>query len=291
MFQGVFTAIVTPFKNGKVDLQALRELVEWQIQEGIHGLVVCGSTGEAMTLGDDEWEEAVSTVLKQAGNRVPVIAGAGSNSTDRAVKSTKKAYKLGVAAVLQVTPYYNKPTQEGLYQHFKAIAESTPNLPVVLYNVPSRTAVNMLPETVARLSKLKNIVGLKEACGDLQQLKKTINLVPKDFAVMSGEDAQGFASYDLGCVGLISVASNIVPKMVSEVWNQFESGNKEKSKFLQEELAPLNKAIFIETNPIPVKAALSLMGRIKEELRLPLTPMIPENKERLKAILKQYKLI
>ncbi len=291
MFQGVFTAIVTPFKNGKVDEKALRDLVEWQIQEGIHGLVACGSTGEAMTLSDDEWEDVISIVLKQVANRVPVIAGAGSNSTDKAIKFNKRVYKMGVAASLQVTPYYNKPTQEGLFQHFKAIAESAPDLPVILYNVPGRTAVNMLPETVARLSKIKNIVGLKEASGDLAQVKKIRQLVPKAFVIMSGEDAQNFAIYELGGVGAISVASNIMPAKVSDVWNKFESCDAEGAKFVQEELLPLNKAIFFETNPIPTKASLALMGKIKDELRLPLTPMTSENKARLAEVLKSYKLI
>ena len=184
MFKGILTAIVTPFKNGKVDEFALRNLIEWQIQEGVHGIVPCGTTGEGVTLSEDEWEDVINFTLKQVAARVPVIAGAGSNCTEIAVKKVKKAYKLGVEATLQVTPYYNKPTQEGLFQHFKAVA-SAADLPVVLYNVPGRTAVNMLPETVSRLAKIKNIVGIKEACGDLKQIKKLKSLVPDDFVILS----------------------------------------------------------------------------------------------------------
>ncbi|MBI2342131.1 MAG: 4-hydroxy-tetrahydrodipicolinate synthase [Deltaproteobacteria bacterium] len=290
MFQGVFTAIVTPINKDKIDERALRELTEWQIQEGVHGIVACGSTGEAMTLSEDEWERTIEIVVEQAKNRLPVIAGAGSNWTEKAVKLTKKAYKLGVAATLQVTPYYNKPTQEGLYQHFKAIAAAC-DLPVVLYNVPGRTAVNMLPETVARLSKISNIVGIKEASGDLNQIKKIRKLAGEDFIILSGEDAQNFAIYQLGGVGAISVASNIAPQKVASVWDKFEAGLKDEAKFIQEELLPLNKAIFIETNPIPVKTALAMMKKIKEEFRLPLTPMSSENKKRFEEVLKSYNLI
>ena len=291
MFHGIYTAIVTPFSKGRVDKKALREFVEWQIQEGVHGLVPCGTTGEGVTLSDDEWEEVIRTVIEQTSSRVPIIVGAGSNCTETAVKKTKRAQKLGVSAVLQVTPYYNKPTQEGLYQHFKAVAAAVPDLPVVLYNVPGRTAVNMLPETTARLAKIKNIVGIKEACGNLDQIKKLKSLVPSDFAILSGEDAQNLSIYELGGVGAISVASNIVPAKVVDVWNKFKDGDVGGAKIVQEGLNPLNKAIFIETNPIPVKTALSLMGKIKEEFRLPLTPMGNDNKKQFVEVLRGYRLI
>jgi 4-hydroxy-tetrahydrodipicolinate synthase len=290
MFTGVFTAIVTPFNKGKFDEQAYRDLIEWQIQEGIHGIVACGSTGEAMVLSDDEWEKVVKTAIDQAGKRVPVMAGAGSNCTDTAVKRTKKAYKLGADAALSVTPYYNKPPQEGLFQHFKAVAGAA-DIPVVLYNVPGRTGVNMLPETVARLAKIRNIAGLKEACGDLEQIKKTKHLVPDSFEILSGEDAQNFSIYQLGGVGAISVASNVMPAKVTSVWDKFERKDVAGAKFAQEELQPLNKAIFIETNPIPVKTALAMMGRIREEFRLPLVLMAEENKKKFKEVLKLYRLI
>ena len=290
MFKGILTAIVTPFKNGKVDEFALRNLIEWQIQEGVHGIVPCGTTGEGVTLSEDEWEDVINFTLKQVAARVPVIAGAGSNCTEIAVKKVKKAYKLGVEATLQVTPYYNKPTQEGLFQHFKAVA-SAADLPVVLYNVPGRTAVNMLPETVSRLGKIKNIVGIKEACGDLKQIKKLKSLVPDDFVILSGEDAQNLAIFELGGSGAISVASNVMPAKVADVWNKFESGDREGAKFVQEELQPLNKILFIETNPIPVKTSLVMMTKIHEEFRLPLTEMAAENKGELKDVLKRYKLI
>lgn len=290
MFKGIFTAIVTPFNNGKIDEKAYRDLIEWQIQEGIHGLVPCGTTGESVTLSDVEWEHVIEITLEQVSNRIPIIAGAGSNCTEKAVKLTKKAYKLGVAATLQVTPYYNKPTQEGLYEHFKAIAKAA-DLPVVLYNVPGRTSVNILPETTARLSRIENIVGIKEASGDLEQIKKTKKMVSEDFAILSGEDAQNLAIYELGGVGAISVTSNILPANVSDVWNIFESGDKDGAKFIQEELQPVNKALFIETSPIPVKTSLAMMGRIKEEFRLPLTRMGPENKKKLIETLKGYRLV
>ena len=289
MFTGVFTAIVTPFNKGKMDEKSLRDLIEWQLQEGIHGIAPCGTTGELATLSDAEWERVIEITLEQVARRVPVIAGAGSNCTDIAVKKAKKAFKLGADATLQVTPYYNKPTQEGLFQHFKAVAAAA-DLPVVLYNVPGRTGVNMLPETVARLSKIKNIIGLKEACGDLGQVKRLRSLAPEAFAILSGEDAQNLAIYELGGVGAISVAANVMPAKVSSVWNKFSSGDKDGAKFVQEELSPLNKALFIETNPIPVKTALAMMGRINEEFRLPLVPMAETNKRVLAEVLKTYRL-
>lgn len=284
MFTGVFTAIVTPFNKGKVDERSLRDLIEWQIQEGIHGIVPCGTTGESATLNDVEWERVIEITLEQVARRVPVIVGAGSNCTDVAVKKVKRAFKLGVDATLQVTPYYNKPTQEGLFQHFKAVAAAA-DLPVVLYNVPGRTGVNMLPETVARLSKIKNIIGLKEACGDLGQVKKLRSLAPEAFAILSGEDAQNLAIYELGGVGAVSVASNVMPAKVAEVWNKFSSGDRDGAKFTQEELSPLNKVLFIETNPIPVKTALAMMGRIKEEFRLPLVAISDSNRKVLQEAL------
>jgi len=290
MFKGVFTAIVTPFADGKIDEASLKKLVNWQIEQGIHGLIPCGTTGEGVTLNDEEWEDVVSIVLKAASGRVPVLAGAGSNSTDKAVKATKRAYKLGVDGVLQVTPYYNKPPQEGLYQHFKAVAEAA-DIPVMLYNVPGRTAVNMLPETVARLSKIKNIVALKEACGNLDQVKKVISLVPEKFSVLCGEDAQNFATYELGVVGAVSVASNVMPANVSDVWNKFENGDLNGARLAQEELQPLNKILFVETNPIPAKTSLSLMGFVRDEFRLPLVQMSNEGKQKLVEVLKGYKLI
>lgn len=291
MFTGIFTAIVTPFNKGKVDERSLRELIEWQIQSGIHGIVCCGTTGESATLSDGEWEDVIKITLAQVSSRVPVIAGAGSNCTDKAIKLTKKAYKLGVDATLQVAPYYNKPPQEGLFQHFKTIAESVSKLPIVLYNVPGRTGVNILPETVARLAKIKNIVGIKEACGNLNQIKKLKSLVPKEFDILSGEDAQNLEIYSAGGAGAISVSSNIMPAKVVEVWNEFSARNFDRAKFIQEELQPLNKAMFLETNPIPVKTALAMMEKVKEEFRLPLVPISQANREKLENVLKDYRLI
>ncbi len=290
MFQGVYTAIVTPFKKGKLDETSFRGLIEWQIQEGIHGIVVCGTTGEAATLSADERKRVTEIAVEQSGSRVPIIAGTGSNSTTAAIDFTKDAFSLGATASLQVTPYYNKPMQEGLYQHFKAIAEAV-DIPIILYNVPGRTSVNMLPDTVARLSKVKNIAGLKEASGDLEQVKKIIKLVPKEFSVLSGEDAQNLSIYMAGGVGAISVTSNVMPAKVAGVWDTFSSGDANGAKLLQEELQPLNKAMFIETNPIPAKTALSLMGKIGDEFRLPITRMSKDGVGKLTDTLKNYKLI
>lgn len=308
MFQGVFTALITPFKDDKVDERALRDLIEWQIQEGIYGLVPCGTTGEAPTLSDDEYERVVRLTVDQVAARAPVIAGAGSNSTRRAIALTKIAYKCGANATLHVTPYYNKPTQEGLYQHFKAVAEAV-DLPVILYNVPGRTGVNLLHETVIRLMEGKvqsskhalstaerfkvqrtgGVVGIKEASGDLAKIKKLTAI--DGLAVLSGDDALNLAIYEIGGVGAISVTSNMMPAKVAAVWNEFNGGRREKAKLLHEELQPLNRALFIETNPIPVKTALAIMGRCKEEFRLPLTKMEKENRERLEEVLKGYGVI
>ncbi|MBU4483954.1 4-hydroxy-tetrahydrodipicolinate synthase [bacterium] len=290
MFKGIYTAIITPFHKGQFDERTFRNLIERQIQEGIHGIVVCGTTGEATTLSDDEYTHVIQTCVDQTASRVPVIAGAGSNCTEKAIKLTKAAFRTGIQATLQVTPYYNKPTQEGLYQHFKTVAKSA-DLPVVLYNVPGRTGVNMLPETVGRLAEIDNIIGLKEASGDIKQIKKIKKLVDDDFAILSGDDPINLQIYEAGGVGAISVASNVMPAKVCKVWNSFLSGDIKTAKITHEELINLTKALFIESNPIPTKTALSLMGLCEDEFRLPLTKMGDRNKEELIRVLKQYKLI
>lgn len=284
-------ALVTPFKNGQIDEPALRALVDWQIEAGTDVLVPCGSTGEAATLNYEEHDRVIRIVVEQARKRVPVLAGTGSNSTAEAIEMTRHAIKLGVDGSLQVTPYYNKPTQEGLFRHFKAIAEAVPALPIVLYNVPGRTCCNLLPETVARLSRISNIVGIKEASGDLEQVKKVIELCGPDFAVISGEDAQNYQILEMGGCGTISVTANVVPGTLATMWNFYESGKKAEAKKIHEELLPLHAAMFYETNPIPVKTALALMKKCQEEWRLPLCEMGKENRERLVKVLREYRLI
>jgi len=290
MFKGVMTAIVTPFRDGRVDEKALRKLVDWQIASGVDALVACGTTGECATLTYEEHLAVIKTIVEQAAGRVPVIAGAGSNSTANAIKLARQAAEAGAEAQLQVTPYYNKPTQEGLYQHFRAIA-GVVDLPMVLYNVPGRTAVNMLPETVARLANIESIVGIKEASGNLSQVKDVISKAPGGFAVYSGDDAMNFDIYKAGGTGAISVTSNVAPDMVAAVWDAHETGDDEGAARLHDALAALNKAMFIETNPVPAKTALAMMGRVALEFRLPLTPMGEGNRRELEDILKQYGLI
>ncbi|MFH1875043.1 MAG: 4-hydroxy-tetrahydrodipicolinate synthase [Pseudomonadota bacterium] len=290
MFQGVMTAIVTPFKEGNFDETSFSALIDWQIKNGVDALVVCGTTGEAATLSLAEHERVIQVAVDVAAGRVPVIAGAGSNCTTKAIQLAKQAKKNRADAQLQVTPFYNKPMQEGLYQHFKAIAAMV-DLPIILYNVPGRTAVNMLPETVARLAQIDNIVGIKEASGNLGQIRRIITDTPEDFGLYSGEDAQNYDIYAAGGDGCISVTSNVAPYIVSQIWDKFEAGNKDEAKKMQADLEILNKTMFMETNPIPAKTALALMGKCKEEFRLPLTPISSAHKEELKSVLTQYNLL
>ena len=290
-FQGSMVALVTPFKNGKVDEVALRALVDWQIAEGTDAIVPCGTTGESATLNYEEHDRVIRIVVEQARKKVPVLGGTGSNATTEAIEITRHAQKAGADGSLQVTPYYNKPTQEGLYLHFKAIAEAVSSMPILLYNVPGRTSVNLLPETVARLAKISNIVGIKEASGNLEQVKKLIDLCGPDFTVLSGEDAQNFEILELGGRGMISVTANVVPGTLATLWNSYKSGKKGPAKKIHEELLPLHQAMFFETNPIPVKTSLGLMGKCSAEMRLPLCEMGKENRERLLKVLKEYKLV
>lgn len=289
-FRGVMTAIITPFRDGKVDLPSLRALIDWQIKSGVDGLVPCGTTGEAATLSYEEHDRVIRITVEQAAGRVPVFGGAGSNSTATAIKLAKQAKAAGADGHLQVTPYYNKPTQEGLYQHFKTIA-AVVDLPMILYNVPGRTSVNMLPETVSRLAAIDTIIGIKEASGNMEQIKKIISETPSEFCIYSGDDALNLEIYQAGGKGSVSVTANVSPSHVSDVWDRFAAGNIDEAKRFHEELGPLNKVMFIETNPIPVKTALALMRRCLEEFRLPMTPMSEAHKEELRAVLKQYKLI
>lgn len=290
MLRGAIVAIVTPFKDGRVDEEVLRGLVEFQIENGTDGIVPCGTTGESATLSYEEHKRVVELTVEAVGKRVPVIAGTGSNSTAETVMLTKHAEKAGADAALLITPYYNKPTQEGLYQHYRAVSEEV-DLPLILYNVPGRTGVNLLPETVARLAELKNIVGIKEATGDMNQVSRIIELCPEDFVVLSGDDFTTLPLLCLGGKGVISVTSNVAPKDVASMIDAFEAGDLAKARELHYRLLPLHRAMFLETNPIPVKMALAMMGKTTEELRLPLTPMSEKNREKLKKTLNDYGLL
>ena len=285
IFKGSMTAIVTPFRDGRIDEGTLQSLVDRQISSGADAIVPCGTTGEAATLDSEEYGVVVRLTVDAAAGRVPVLAGAGSNSTSNAIRLAKSARKAGADGQLQVTPYYNKPTQEGLFQHFRAIAEVV-DLPMVLYNVPGRTAVNMLPETVLRLAGIETIVGIKEASGRIEQTKEIVAGAPAGFAVFSGDDAMNLEIYEAGGMGCISVSGNVVPERVAAVWDAFSAGRIDEARRLQNSLSELNRAMFLETNPIPAKTALALMGLCREEFRLPLTPMSEGPKDELVLVLK-----
>ena len=288
--QGSIVAIVTPFKDGKVDKKAFRDLIEWQIVSGTDGIVPCGTTGESATLDYDEHEQVVELCIEFAAGRVPVIAGTGSNSTREAIMLTKAAEKAGADASLQVSPYYNKPMQDGLYEHFKHVAEST-SLPIVLYNIQGRTGVNINPETVARLAEIRNIVAIKEASGSLVQMAEIIKLCGNKIDVISGDDPLTLPLLAIGGKGVISVSANVAPKENAQMWDVWCEGKLEKAQKIFYKLLPLNRAMFIETNPIPVKAALHLMGKIGPEIRLPLTPMRGANLEKLRAAMVEFGLL
>ncbi len=290
MFTGSITALVTPFRDGRVDEEALRRLVEFQIENGSDGLVPCGTTGESATLSYEEHDRVIELTIEAAAGRVPVIAGTGSNSTSETIALTKHAESAGANAALLITPYYNKPTQQGLYEHYRRVAEEV-SVPLILYNVPGRTSVNMLPETTARLSELKNIVGIKEATGDLRQVSDTIEFSRKGFIVLSGDDFTTLPLLAIGGHGVISVTSNIVPGMVSDMIRAFRQGDLAKARDIHYRIEPLNRAMFLETNPVPVKTALSMTGMIGPEMRLPLVGMNNENRKRLASVLDGFGLV
>lgn len=290
MFHGSLVAIVTPFKKGKLDEKALGDLIDWQIAEGTHGIVPCGTTGESATLTHDEHERVVAFTIEAVRRRVPVIAGSGSNSTTEAIALTKHAKKAGADGALLITPYYNKPTQEGLYRHYKAVAEAV-DLPIVLYNIPGRTSVNMLPQTVARLASIKHIVAIKEGSGSLQQVSDIIQSCGERMTVLSGDDALTLPMMALGARGVITVTANIVPGDMARMVEAFAAGKLKDAQKLHYKMSPLFAALFYETNPIPVKEALGLMGRCAAELRLPLCPMATDTRDKLSRALKDYGLI
>ena len=290
-YVGAYTALVTPFKNGKVDEERYREFIEWQIAEGIDGLVPCGTTGESATLTHQEHEEVIRICIDQVKKRVPVIAGAGSNNTAEAIRLTKFAKEAGADAALHITPYYNKPTQQGLYAHFKAINDAV-DLPLIVYNVPGRTSLNIAPATMARMYKeIPNVVGMKEATANMTQLSDILEYCGEDFNVLSGDDFTILTSLILGGAGVISVVSNILPKEVTGLCAAFRAGDMAKARKLHYHIMPISRACFIETNPIPVKTALAKMGRMDIEMRLPLVPMAPENEKVLDAALRDLALI
>ncbi|HBH61311.1 MAG TPA: 4-hydroxy-tetrahydrodipicolinate synthase [Nitrospiraceae bacterium] len=287
MIKGSIVAIVTPFKNGKIDEKALSELIEWHIAEGTNGIVPCGTTGESATLDYEEHYRVIEVTIKVVHGRIPVIAGTGANATDETIIMTRKAKEMGADGALLVAPYYNKPTQEGLYRHYKAVAEAV-DIPQVLYNVPGRTAVNILPETVARLAEINNIVAIKEATGNMAQVSEVLRLCGDKLTVISGDDFTTFPLMLLGGKGTISVSANVAPRDVSGMCRALLEGNIDEARRLHFKLEPLNKGMFIETNPISVKTALSLMGKIQDDMRLPLCPMSSGNREKLKNILTNY---
>jgi 4-hydroxy-tetrahydrodipicolinate synthase len=285
MFTGSLVAIVTPFRKGKVDERALAELIEWQIAQGTNGIVPCGTTGESATLSHAEHNRVIELTVDVVKRRVPVIAGTGSNSTDEAIDLTRHAKQAGADGALLITPYYNKPTQEGLYRHYKAVAEAV-DLPLVLYNIPGRTGVNMLPSTIARLAVIKTIVGVKEGSGSVQQASDVVQMCGERLTVLAGDDSLTLPMMAVGAKGVITVTANLLPADMAALVRAFADGRVEEARRIHFKLSPLFAALFFETNPIPVKEALGMMGKIDPELRLPLCPMAQETRDRLVRVLK-----
>ena len=290
VFEGVSTALVTPFRDGEIDEPALRELVEFQIATGIEGLVPCGSTGESATMSHAEHQRVVEIVVGTARGRVPVVPGTGSNNTREAIELTRHAKEAGADGALLISPYYNKPTQDGIVAHYAEIARET-DFPLLVYNIPGRTASNMLPVTVARLADIEQVVGVKEASGDLVQISEVVARCPDDFSVLSGDDALTLPILAVGGHGVISTSANVAPAEMIEMVNAFQAGDLPRARAIHLRLLPLFGALFCETNPIPVKAAVAEMGRIGDEIRLPLIEITQPNRERLKVVLKELGLL
>jgi 4-hydroxy-tetrahydrodipicolinate synthase len=290
MFNGALTALATPFRDGEVDTPALRDLIEWQIQSGIDGLIPCGSTGESATLTHAEHDSVIKLTIEQVRKRVPVIAGTGSNSTAEAIRLTAAAREMGADGALLLSPYYNKPTQDGIYRHFKAIA-TTVDLPLFVYNIPARTASNILPETIARLVEVKNVVGIKEASGSMDQASDIIKLCGDRMTILSGDDGLTLPLIALGAKGVISTCSNIVPREMHDLAAAALRGDFTKAREIHYRLLPVMRALFVETNPIPLKQALAFMGKCANELRMPLVPMTQGPAEKLRLAMKELRLI
>ena len=291
MFEGSFVALVTPFKDDEsLDEAKLKELIEFQIDGGTHGIVPCGTTGESPSLSDEEHDRVIELTVETVNGRVPIIAGTGSNSTTRTLRATEHAKAAGADAALIVTPYYNKPNQQGLYAHYMKIADSV-DIPIVIYNVPGRCGTDILSETVARLADHPNIVGLKEATGELKRASEVVSMCPDDFVVLSGDDINTLPILSVGGKGVISVVANVDPTDIAETCNAFKVGNIELARKLHYKTMQLAVDLFIETNPIPAKTALMLMGKLNGQLRLPLAPLTPANQETLRQTLEDAGLI
>jgi 4-hydroxy-tetrahydrodipicolinate synthase len=290
VFEGLFTAVVTPFRDDAVDETALRGLVERQIAAGVDGIVPCGSTGEAATLSYAEHRRVVEICIEAVAGRVQVLAGTGSNSTREAIELTRHARDAGADGALLVSPYYNKPTQDGVVAHYAAVARDT-RLPLVAYNIPGRTGSKLLPATIARLAEIEHVVGIKESSGDLDQISRVVASCPEGFSVLSGDDVLTLPVIAVGGRGVISATANVAPRQMVELVRAARAGELARARRLHLRLLPLFDALFCETNPIPIKAALALLGQIEEEIRLPLTPLGAAGRERLHAVLKEQGLL
>ncbi len=290
MFSGSMVALVTPFKNGQVDWPSLEALVEFHLQNGTNGIVPCGTTGESATLSHAEHDEVIRTVIKAVNKRVPVIAGTGSNSTDEAVRLTQEAERSGADGALMISPYYNRPTQEGIYQHYRKVASAV-GIPLIVYNIPGRTGSKIEPETLARLAEIENVAGVKEATGSVDQAIDVIRLCGDRLAVYSGEDSLIYSLMSLGGKGVISTVANVAPKQTAQLAQACLAGRWDEGREMQFQLIPLIRSLFIETNPIPVKTALALMGKCSGELRLPMTPMAESNLAKLRSALSDFGLL
>ncbi len=290
MFSGALTAIITPFRDGAVDERALRDLIEWQIAEGIDGIVPCGSTGESATLTHAEHETVIKIAIEQVNKRVPVIAGTGSNATAEAIRLTRAAQELGADGALLISPYYNKPTQEGIFRHYRTIAQAV-DMPLLVYNIPGRTGSNVLPETFARLAEIKNIGGAKEGSASMDQVADIIRLCGGNFAVLSGDDALTLPIMALGGKGVITTIGNVMPREIHNLAQAAAAKNFEFAREVHYKMLPLMRALFVETNPIPVKQALAFMGKCANELRMPLVPMTTPAAEKLHLVMKELRLV
>ena len=290
MFRGAIVALVTPFREGRLDEKALCEIIERSLTEGVSGFVPCGSTGESATLSHEEHKRVVELTVETVNRRAKVIAGTGSNATAEAIDLTRHARRVGADGALLISPYYNKPTQEGLFLHYQAVARAV-DIPILPYNIPGRTAVNILPQTLARLAKIENIVGVKEACGNLQQISEVVRLCGPEFDVLSGDDALTLPILAVGGGGVISAAANLVPGDFTELCRAWDAGDVKRAQAINARLLPICDALFLETNPIPIKAALHLQGRITDEIRLPLTRMTAPNLEKLELAMKDHGLL
>ena len=290
MFNGALSAIVTPFRDGEVDERALRDHIEWQIQSGIDGIVPCGSTGESATLTHSEHDRVIKITIEQTRRRVPVVAGTGSNSTAEAIRLTTAAREMGADGALMLSPYYNKPTQEGIFRHYKTIAAAV-DLPIVVYNIPGRTASNIAPETFARLCEIRNIVGIKEASGSMDQISDIRRLCGDRLTILSGDDSLVVPIMALGGKGVIATISNVMPREMHDLAAAGLAGDFARARDIHYKMMPLMRTLFIETNPIPIKQALAFMGRCANELRMPLCPMSAPAADRLRAAMKELKLI